>query len=61
MTEDMHQDARIRLLAKRLLIGEGDAPPSAWLLRGELLERTWAWQAARRLVEEERRPTTSRR
>lgn len=59
MTEDIEppeQDARIERLAKRLLMGEGDAPPSAWLQRGDLLQRTWAWQAARRQLETQGRP-----
>jgi hypothetical protein len=45
------------MLAKRLLMGEGDALPSAWLLRADLLQRTWAWQAARQLLETRRGPT----
>jgi hypothetical protein len=55
-TEPLHHDVRVRMLALRLLTGEQDAPESAWLLRGDLLERTWAWQAAQRLLERRRPP-----
>jgi hypothetical protein len=50
-TDPSHHDVRVRMLALRLLTGERDAPQSAWLLRRDLLERTWAWQAAQRLLE----------
>lgn len=61
MAEDVEppqEDARTQRLAKQLLTGEGQAPPSAWLMRVDLLRRTWAWQAARRLLETRRGQTT---
>jgi hypothetical protein len=56
--EPPQMDARTQRLAKQLLMGEAESPPSAWLLRADLLQRTWAWQAARRLLETRRGPTT---
>ena len=47
----LEHDARVHMLAKRLLMGERPGPPSAWLMRRDLLQRTWAWQAAQRLLE----------
>ncbi len=57
MAEDIEppqHDAHVQMLAKRLLAGEGGVPPSAWLMRADLLRRTWAWKAAQRLLEQNR-------
>lgn len=57
-SQPLRSDPRVRILAKRLLAGEPEAPQSAWLLREDLLERTWAWQVAQRLLEGRRPPST---
>jgi hypothetical protein len=37
-------------VAMRLLAGDRSTPPAAWQLRRELMQRTWAWPVAQRLV-----------
>ena len=55
MTEEMaippDHDSRVQMLAKRLLEGERQGVPAAWMMRRDLLQRTWAWQVAERLLE----------
>ena len=55
--EPPQQDAQVQMVAKRLLMGEQGGPPAAWLMRADLLRRTWAWKAAQRLLEGPRQPT----
>jgi len=55
MTEEMaippDHDSRVQMLAKRLLEGERQGVPAAWMMRRDLLQRTWAWHVAERLLE----------
>jgi len=55
MTEEMavppDHDSRVQMLAKRLLEGERQRVPAAWMMRRDLLQRTWAWQVAERRLE----------
>jgi len=55
MTEEIavppDHDSRVQMLAKRLLEGERQGVPAAWMMRRDLLQRTWAWQVAERLLE----------
>jgi hypothetical protein len=53
-TPRLKHDARVHMLASRLLMGDPAAPPAAWQLRRDLVERTWAWPVAQRLLERPR-------
>lgn len=44
------QDPMVYQVAMRLLAGDRSTPPAAWQLRRELMQRTWAWPVAQRLV-----------
>lgn len=52
------QDADVYRVAEQLLTGDSSASPAAWQLRRELMQRTWAWPVAQRLVvDRHRRPS----
>lgn len=44
------QDTDVYRVAEQLLTGDPSASPAAWQLRRELMQRTWAWPVAQRLV-----------